>query len=320
MRTGKDTVPKPRLFLATEIDVGRGVHKKSQAAVFTAKIIFRSHFQEFSTCLSLVAADLEFIDSLSESPELRRRPAPRHKNLLAPIRDWHVLNPPYQVARNTMDDSSNPGSRNCRKLWARGAQICGAANAFAPDEYFSYQTTSTYYEESYEDQEDTRAIFQAKKKNRPPPKSRPTTSDQAHHYNPGGLHGQNAGYYGLQQASPPGQSNAQYQDPGGQAAQTPPASYFPPNSSTQAPYTPPLHGTATYNTYQQGYGGHQSPTSPYGGSQAPVNSSPLQGSPNSQHSLASYHSNTQQQLCGRDSHQNSFSSTCVSLVYLSPSI
>jgi hypothetical protein len=43
----QDTVQNPRLFLATEIDVGRGVHKKSQAAVFTAKIIFRSHFQDF---------------------------------------------------------------------------------------------------------------------------------------------------------------------------------------------------------------------------------------------------------------------------------
>jgi hypothetical protein len=47
-------------------------------------------------------------------------------------------------------------------------------------------------------------------KNRPLPQPRPTAADQAYHYKPSQLGGQNASNYNSLPASPPGQTNAQY--------------------------------------------------------------------------------------------------------------
>jgi hypothetical protein len=203
-----------------------------------------------------------------------------------------------------MDDLSGPKSRNPQGLWIQATRFTRAANAFAPDEYFS-QTTNTYYEESYGDQAD-RSIFERKKKNRPLPQPRPTAADQAYHFKPSQFGGQNASYYNSLPASPPGQTNAQYHGYQGQAAQNPQAGS--PHQTSYSP-PPPPPSTATYNTHQQGYGGPQTP----------INSSPPLGSPNSQYSLPLHQSNIQQQSYGGNSYQSPSSSPCVGLASFSPS-
>jgi hypothetical protein len=153
----------------------------------------------------------------------------------------------------------------------------------------------------------SRFLFEGKKKNRPLPQPRPTAADQAHHFKPSQLGGQNASYCNSLPASPPGQTNAQYHGHQGQAG------YFPAGSPPQTPYSPPppppLPGTATYNTHQQGYGDPQ----------APINSSPSLDSPNSQCSLPLHQSNIQQQSYGGNSYQSPLSSPFVGLALFSPS-